>query len=357
MTAYQNQLTEKTNRLKQLLSPFSAPAPVIYPSPATGYRMRAAFSIWHEQEDLYYAMSDRQGKIIMHTNQFPPACAAINALMPRLIAAIKPHELLRKHLFEVRFHAGLSGDMMVTLLYHKVLTLSWEQAARALSQQLGNVSLIGRARKQKQVIGYDYVQEYFTVGQRQYSYRQYEGSFSQPNAVICQEMLAWAVQQSANNDGDLLELYCGNGNFTLPLAQNFHRVLATEVSKRGIQALRENITANQVHNIAVARLSAEEYAQAAAGERVFKRLIQANIQLTDYHFSTVFVDPPRAGIAPNTLHLLQQFPHIIYISCNPETLAENLKVLQQSHQMTATALFDQFPHTPHIECGVILRRR
>jgi len=79
------------------------------------------------------------------------------------------------------------------------------------------------------------------------------------------------------------------------------------------------------------------------------------IDLDDYQFSTVFVDPPRAGIDVKTLQLIARFDHIIYISCNPETLADNLKVLCETHVIVRTALFDQFPYTDKIESGVWLR--
>ena len=171
-------------------------------------------------------------------------------------------------------------------------------------------------------------------------------------------MLTWACRQAESGAGqrDLLELYCGNGNFTLPLAQYFRRVLATEISKTGIAALRENVKLNQADNIAVARLSAEEFSQAWRGEREFKRLHQDGICLQDYDFSCVFVDPPRAGIDAQTLALLSRFEQIIYVSCNPKTLADNLALLAASHQVQAAALFDQFPFSEHIESAVCLRK-
>ncbi|EOA3792905.1 tRNA (uridine(54)-C5)-methyltransferase TrmA, partial [Acinetobacter baumannii] len=73
-------------------------------------------------------------------------------------------------------------------------------------------------------------------------------------------------------------------------------------------------------------------------------------------FDTVFVDPPRAGIDDETLKLLQSFERIIYISCNPNTLYENLKTLTQTHRVTKFALFDQFPYTHHVESGVLLEK-
>ena len=71
----------------------------------------------------------------------------------------------------------------------------------------------------------------------------------------------------------------------------------------------------------------------------------------------VIIDPPRAGIDEATLKLVAQFEHVIYISCNPETLRANLDILVQSHDIMRTALFDQFPFTHHIESGVLLKKR
>ena len=134
-------------------------------------------------------------------------------------------------------------------------------------------------------------------------------------------------------------------------------MLATELSKTSVQAAQWNIEANGAANIRLARLSAEEFTQAYHGVRTFRRLLEQGIELADYAFSTVFVDPPRAGIDDATLRLLQNFDNIIYVSCNPETLHANLATLTQTHRIERAALFDQFPFTPHIESGVLLRRR
>ena len=122
-------------------------------------------------------------------------------------------------------------------------------------------------------------------------------------------------------------------------------------------AAQWNIEANGADNIAVARLSAEEFAEAFAGSRRFRRLAEKGIDLADYRFSTLFVDPPRAGLDEATLALAAQFERVIYVSCNPETLRANLERLSASHSIAAAALFDQFPFTPHIESGVLLVKK
>ncbi|VEI47353.1 tRNA (uracil-5-)-methyltransferase [Actinobacillus equuli] len=69
-----------------------------------------------------------------------------------------------------------------------------------------------------------------------------------------------------------------------------------------------------------------------------------------------FVDPPRAGLDQDTLNMVQAYERILYISCNPHTLADNLQQLTQTHRIERAALFDQFPYTHHVESGVWLIR-
>jgi len=89
--------------------------------------------------------------------------------------------------------------------------------------------------------------------------------------------------------------------------------------------------------------------------RPFRRL--KDIDLDSYDFSTIFVDPPRSGLDEHTTQITKRFDHILYISCNPVTLRENLVSICESHKIERFALFDQFPYTHHIECGVLLTRR
>ncbi len=69
------------------------------------------------------------------------------------------------------------------------------------------------------------------------------------------------------------------------------------------------------------------------------------------------VDPPRAGLDPKTTELVKQYEHIIYISCNPDTLVRDLEQLTETHQIVRHAIFDQFPYTHHIESGVMLSKK
>ena len=248
------------DRLKSLVPP----TPQHYSSIASGYRLRAEFRIWHDGDDLHYVMfppGEPRNPHIIET--FPIAGPRITEAMPPLRAALQGSTELRRKLFQVEFLSTLSGELLITLIYHRPLDDTWHAAAESLAESLA-CKIIGRSRKQKRVLDTDWVEEVIEVEGQAFRYRQPEQCFTQPNGFINQKMMGWLLEQCDTTDTDLLELYCGIGNFTLPLSQRFRNVLATELSKPATAAARWNTEANQTHNIELARLSAEEMSAAMA---------------------------------------------------------------------------------------------
>lgn len=354
-TSYQQQLDNKVDQYKNLMNDAGIELPKleIHASSPYGFRMRAEFRVWHEQGKAHYAMNKPGEKRPYIIKDFPIGSKLINQLMPKIIEAVNASDTLSYKLFSMEYLTTTTGEALVTLIYHKQLDEQWRQVAEQL-QSTFNIKIIGRSRKQKVVLSDDFVTETLLVNQRQYSYQQVEASFTQPNAQVNQKMLAWASDCLANSSDDLVELYCGNGNFTAVLAQHFNKVLATEISKVSVNSANTNFAANNIDNVTIARLSSEEFTQALNKERAFRRLAEVN--LDSFNFSTIFVDPPRAGLDSGTEKLVTEIDHILYISCNPQTLAENLKQITKTHRVVKAALFDQFPWTHHIESGVLLKR-
>jgi len=356
---YDAQLAEKVSRLVTMMTPFAAPEVEVFRSPVSHYRMRAEFRLWHDGDDIYHIIFDQQTRERIRVDQFPAASELINQLMPKMIAAIRDNRTLRHKLFQIDYLSTLSNQIVISLLYHRKLDDAWQQAASELRDQLRaeglDVQLIGRATKTKICLDRDYVDERLPVAGREMIYRQVENSFTQPNAAMNIQMLEWALDVTQGSQGDLLELYCGNGNFSLALARNFRRVLATEIAKPSVASAQYNIAANQIDNVQIIRMAAEEFTQAMTGVRRFNRL--EGIDLSSYECETIFVDPPRSGLDEETVKMVQDYPRILYISCNPQTLSDNLQTLAQTHEVTRLALFDQFPYTHHMECGVLLTRK
>lgn len=367
---YEEQLEGKVSMVRERFSEFIAPHIEIFRSEPKHYRMRAEFSIWHDQDDAYYYMHEPTvGDVLkpqrVRVDQFPVASMLLNELMSALINQVKSTPILKRKLFQVNFQTTLSGDSMVTLIYHRKLDEEWKEQAAILRKVLKEKApssmvtpkVIGRSRKQKMCLDKDEVEECLAIdGGQTLNYIQVEGAFSQPNGRVCQHMLSWARSVTlGSTKGDLLELYCGNGNFTVALAQNFRRVVATEVSKSSVAAAKRNLILNGVENVFVARMSSEEFTEAWKTRKAMKRL--EGLDFGTLELDTLLVDPPRAGLDDETLRLLPNFKNVVYISCNPETLHENLKSVKDVFQLKRLAVFDQFPYTHHIEGGALLERK
>ncbi|VUC91293.1 tRNA (uracil-5)-methyltransferase [Salmonella sp. NCTC 11881] len=299
---YEAQLAEKVARLQSMMAPFSGLVPEVFRSPVSHYRMRAEFRLWHDGDDLYHIMFDQQTKSRIRVDTFPAASQLINTLMKAMIAGVRDNHALRHKLFQIDYLTTLSNQAVVSLLYHKKLDEEWREAATALRDALRaqglNVHLIGRATKTKIELDQDYIDERLPVAGKEMIYRQVENSFTQPNAAMNIQMLEWALEVTKDSKGDLLELYCGNGNFSLALARNFNRVLATEIAKPSVAAAQYNIAANHIDNVQIIRMAAEEFTQAMNGVREFNRL--QGIDLKRYQCETIFVDPPRSGLDSET---------------------------------------------------------
>ncbi len=352
-TTYADQLNQKHTATLEEFAPFGINEVEVFPSAYKHYRMRAEFKVWHEGDQTFYAMHHPGVKNSSYIiTEFPQASTAIQKRMWQLLEAINQSQPLKHKLFQAEFLTSTTDECVISLIYHKPLNDDWRHAAQTLTTQL-NTSIIGRSRKQKIIIGKDWVKERLTVNDKTLQYQQVENSFTQPNAEVCQHMLNWAKAKTANKTGDLLELYCGNGNFSIALADNFEKILATEISKPSIRSAQFNCNLNSTNNIEFVRMSSEELTQALNKVRPFRRLKDVN--LDSYNFTTLLVDPPRAGLDQDTCMLASQFHTIVYISCNPDTLKRDIHHLHSTHKLTEMALFDQFPYTDHRECGAILQ--
>jgi tRNA (uracil-5-)-methyltransferase len=354
--SYTEQLKRKEERVSELLSPFYSEKLEVFDSPSDHYRARSEFRIWHEGDRCDYAMGNIEKKGAINIEECPKVIEPIEKRMWKLLAKINAStDVLKHRLFAVEFLATTTDECLITMLYHRKLDDVWSVEAKLLEDEL-NCKIMGRSRKQKVILSDEFVTEKLDIDGKTFTYVQYESGFTQPNPEVNVKMIEWAIKQAKKvGHGDFLESYCGLGNFTLPLSHYFDKVLATEISKRSIHAALENCELNGVENITFARLASEEMTEALSGEREFNRL--KDIDLKSYDFSTVLVDPPRAGLDEGTIELISNIENIIYISCNPKTLARDLETLTDTHDVVEAAMYDQFPHTEHVESGVFLQKK
>jgi 23S rRNA (uracil1939-C5)-methyltransferase len=170
-------------------------------------------------------------------------------------------------------------------------------------------------------------------------------NFYQVNRLQNQAMIKKVLEFLAPvAGGDVLDLFCGCGNFSLFLAKNNARVTGIDSNKACILEARSNARMN---GIAGARFLTGTIEKLTAGDLASR-------------YDGVLINPPRTGCEARTLHLIvQRKPSIIvYVSCNPSTLARDLRLLSDAgYAVDEVQPFDMFPQTYHIETVVKLSRQ
>ena len=333
----------KFSRFCSELSVHTDIKPLIYLSSAKGYRARSEFGISKNS----YTMVEDDKKIFMDASDIPHQ--SIQQIMPKLLTAINNSEFLKNKLFQINFRTS-GHKALATLIYHKPLDGDWESEALVIQNSINNLSIVGRSKKQKVLVGDEDLEINCKFGDSSFKILQNDLVFFQPNYYLYPLMVSFITKQ-LKDQCDLLELYCGCGGFTLPLASKFNKVFATENNRHSIRLLKESIALNKLSNIEIARLSDDETASALANERPFRRL--ENIDMQSYEFSHILVDPPRAGLSDQTINLSKQFKNMIYISCNPETFLRDIVKLDR--KIESIGIFDQFANTKHLELIAFLK--
>lgn len=176
------------------------------------------------------------------------------------------------------------------------------------------------------------------------TYRANPTDFVQVNAKINQQLVAFAIEQLQLTAEDVvLDLFCGLGNFSLPIAQQVKKLIGVEGEAEMVKRAQENAVLNQINH-------AQFYTANLFEDQTHTSWFQAD-------WNKLLIDPPRSG-AEQIIRQIKNHPvdRIVYISCNPATLARDLGILvhEQHYQLEAIGVIDMFTHTHHIETIAVL---
>jgi 23S rRNA (uracil1939-C5)-methyltransferase len=170
--------------------------------------------------------------------------------------------------------------------------------------------------------------------------------FLQVNASVNEQMVKQALHWLELNANDrVLDLFCGLGNFTLPIAKIAKQVVAVE----GVQRMVDRGT----HNALLGGMNNVQFYQAD-----LSNLDELNAQWAQQPYNKVLLDPARAGALECMGFIANKKPtHIVYVSCDPVTLArDSLLLLEQGYQLAKLGLIDMFPQTSHMESMALFTR-
>lgn len=164
--------------------------------------------------------------------------------------------------------------------------------------------------------------------------------FTQVNPTINRKMLDSAIEFLQLDKSDrVLDLFCGLGNFSLPIAKKCAAVTAVEGSLAMVQKGRDNAIKNNIENVEF--IYADLYSEEIASSPWLKK-----------KYNKILLDPPRSGASEVLKYLGKMGAEIIvYVSCHPATLARDAGVLvnELDYKLTHAGIMDMFPHTTHVE--------
>ena len=327
------------------LKPFYQKKIDVYLSPPIHYRMRCEFSYKNNS----YVMFDKNNDYIL-MDKFNIASESIYNIQPKLLKLINENQIISKNLFQVNFRSNNDGDILVTLIYRKPINDDLCKSIDRISKSLGIMINVRSKKKLYKTHAIDFY-ERFNSKSLNLKIFQSDKTFFQPNKYIYPKMYEF-IEDIIDSPRDLLELYCGVGSFSLPLSHKFKKVFASENNRESINMLNKSLVINNITNVCVARLNAEEVIEVFSGKK-FNRM--KDIKIDEYSFSHILVDPPRCGLDNNVIKLINNFENLIYISCNPDTYINDLKLLK-NFKIKDIAIFDQFTNTDHLEIVSILKK-
>ncbi len=166
-------------------------------------------------------------------------------------------------------------------------------------------------------------------------------AFFQVNSEGAELMLAEVMQSLPPRPNLVVDAHAGVGTFAIPIAGRAGRVIAFETEAEAVAGARWTARAYNITNLEIRQGRAEE---------LFTTLKE------DDHPDAVVLDPPRAGCHPSLLMGIarKRTPRIVYVSCDPSTLARDIKLLSQDYSLTSARVIDMFPQTYHIETIAVL---
>jgi len=197
---------------------------------------------------------------------------------------------------------------------------------------------ISNKNKYKLVYGSEYISEKL-LDKR---FRITPKSFFQVNTKQIEKLFSNVQKYITKSDVNILDLYCGTGVISILISDQKRKILGVDIVKEAIEAANINKEINECNNI--------EFV-ASNVKNVLPVIKKANKNL-----DVIILDPPRSGIDKDSVNVINDLlPNkIIYVSCNPVTLARDLNSLKENYDVKELTPYDLFPMTHHVECLTLL---
>lgn len=312
---YQKQLEYKQNKVKEILKKFGNITPkinkIVYDNNINHYRNKITLKV-----------QNNVGFFQNHTNSFIPIkrCELVSEKVNNLIKELNQKDLSKVTEITIKDFDDImliiKGDMDISNLSAKVIYL--------------NDKLMTKDK-------------FVMVKLKGLTFKISKEAFFQVNKYMTEKLYDLALNYlKPDKTKTILDLYCGTGTISLIMSKHFKKVIGIELNKEAIDCAQENKKINKINNV--------NFICGDASKEIKK--VQDKI---DY----IIVDPPRSGLTKEGIgHILKLNPKkVVYISCDPITLARDLNLLKEYYDIKEVTPVDMFPNTYHVENVAVLVRK
>ena len=343
--SHEGQLASKEHIVLDQLRRFAAVTPqqVASPlqSPPYGYRYRCRFALrWHKGE-LQFGLRQKASNAICDIDDCPVLAEPLQQI-PRLLKSLLPTLTARESISHAESFLAANGRAV--LLRH-LRPLGRDDRQRLLDFASTHQLFLYLQGSPESIELLSPAEDglYYGLGDLKLYFRPQD--FTQVNwqinPAMVEQALDWLALKPTDN---VLDLFCGLGNFSLPMARRCHHVTGVEGSQSSVDQARKNATVNGLANTSF-------HCANLAGD--FTRQPWAR-----QCYDVALLDPPRAGADFMIARLAGSLPpRLLYISCNPATLARDTQALSaQGYTLQRLGVIDMFPQTEHVESMALFTR-
>jgi 23S rRNA (uracil1939-C5)-methyltransferase len=344
-----DQADYKQTALFSLLQKFSKSEDIEFAEPILSqpweYRRTARLSVMFDRKakQLVFGFRERNSKSLVAIEQCPVLVPALSALIQplrQLLATLT----VRRDLGHIELFAVDSGIICLLRILKPLNDKDQGLLQAFASEQQLSIYLQPETDSVVKLTP-DTPAAWYELSGGEFKLSFTPGNFIQVNPVVNNQMVAQALDWlDLSPEDKVLDLFCGGGNFSLPVARLCHSVVGVEGIDEMVRQAQTNATTNNVDNA--------QFYQADLSVD-FSKLAWARNS-----FDKVLLDPARAGAAETVqyLHKLKA-KKIVYVSCNPATLARDSKLLMEKHyKLTRLGMIDMFPQTGHVESMALFER-
>jgi 23S rRNA (uracil1939-C5)-methyltransferase len=337
----EKQLSAKSDWLKGQLRNLINTQPLeLLSDKSIGYRRRARIAIDHKNGRMMLGFRGKASNDIVSIDR----CVVLTEKLQAIYHSLK-QALSSSNLATQLGHVELLEDSKgVSVLFRLTSELSAEgQSGWKDWAKKQNAALYWQAPKASRADVSAEEMRYYDLGDLRLKYHPQD--FIQVNDSMNQKMVMQAMDWLKPNQQDvIMDLFCGVGNFSLPLAQQAQAVIGVEVQDSMVEAARENARLNGLDNVS--------FIAADLTKPVKNELLTQQI-------TKVLLDPPRAGAFEFLDSIIKIGPmQILYVSCNASTLARDAEYLvAKGYRVLRVSLMDMFPQTSHVETMMLLQKK